>query len=446
MKLLKSFSNFLVNKVNLDQTRLDLLEQRVKAIVDYLKSDPIIGPMYENHIPQGSWAHQTIIKPVGENDEFDADFLLHLEEDLEWSMEPRRYLRELRAAFKRSKIYAEMVEKKNRCVRVVYANDCHIDVVPFLVKADHFQVIVNYKGNCFEPTNPQGFTAWMKEKDGLANGNFRRVIRLMKYLRDYKNTFSCPSIILTTLLGKQIQAVNTELFYSDLPTALVAIITRLRAWLELRESMPSIEDPSCPGTTFDHKWNQEQYSNFRLQMKSYSTRIAAAYFEPDVYKSLAKWRDVFGDGFQLAKEDLSETPVSRQVQPGRNRAPREEFIEDKGFALELNSGYTAEIQAKVKKKDGFRHGPLRKFQRPLWKNLKLGFSLKTDVPQPYDVYWKVRNRGDEAAKLNQLRGELIKGNDYHKESTQYTGRHYIEVYVVKDGKVLASDHHEVNIA
>ena len=39
-------------------------------------------------IPQGSWAHETIIQP-GPNLEFDADFLLQLDEVTDWS--PRQY-------------------------------------------------------------------------------------------------------------------------------------------------------------------------------------------------------------------------------------------------------------------------------------------------------------------------------------------------------------------
>jgi hypothetical protein len=69
----------------------------------------------------------------------------------------------------RSSVYKEMVRKKNRCVRIGYANDCHIDVVPHLVLATGRQVIVNSEEDKFEDTNPQGFTAWMKEKDDLTN-------------------------------------------------------------------------------------------------------------------------------------------------------------------------------------------------------------------------------------------------------------------------------------
>jgi hypothetical protein len=204
MSIIDAFDAFLENEVNLNQSRLDSLDDRVSAIVTELKKDDVIGPMYQEHIPQGSWAHRTIIRPVGEFDEFDADFLLLLEENPDWSRNPKLYLRELRAAFKRSSRYKDEVRKKNRCVRVGYANDCHVDVVVHLVLADGRQVIVNYAENAFEDTNPQGFTHWMKERDELANGHLRHVIRLLKHLRDFKNTFSCPSVILTTLLGEHI--------------------------------------------------------------------------------------------------------------------------------------------------------------------------------------------------------------------------------------------------
>ena len=65
--------------------------------------------------------------------------------------------------------------------------------------------------------------------------------------------------------------------------------------------------------------------------------------------------------------------------------------------------------------------------------------VDTDVPKPSTVYWKVRNRGAEAASLRKLRGEIIAdgGELRHKESTLYTGHHYVECYVVRDGVCVA---------
>lgn len=442
MTIARAFQGFLTDVVNLNQTRLDLLEARVTAIVNSLKADAIIGPEYLDHIRQGSWPHQTIIRPVGDNDEFDADFLLLLEENADWSKEPKTYLKELRAAFKRT-AYKEKIRKKNRCVRIGYAGDCHIDVVPHLVLADGRQVIVDYAGNCFEDTNPQGFTDWMKEKDDLTGGNLRRVIRLLKYLRDFKNTFSCPSVILTTLLGEQVQAFDETHKYADTPTTLVSLLEDLSSWLSFHVTMPPIIDPSCPGTSFNHRWDEAQYLNFKNVISRYAGWAREALDEKDDLKAVVLWQKLFGPGFNLPA-------VNEAVKASARRAgievpaPHEMFIEQKGF--QLTGGYKARIDATVDRKPGFRSGRLRSLRR-VDKSRTLRFKLVTDTPEPFDVYWKVRNRGEGAALAGALRGEVTKdgGTRTRTENTLYKGRHYVAAYVVKDGAVVASDRHDVVI-
>ena len=445
MTIAAAFDAFLTDVVNLNQTRLDLLDARVAAIVDELKDDPVIGPMYERHIPQGSWPHRTIIRPVGEYDEFDADFLLLLTENTEWSRTPKTYLRELRAALKRSATYKNMVRKKNRCVRIGYANDCHIDVVPHLVLPDGRQVIVNYADDAFEDTNPQGFTDWMKEKDDLAGGNLRRVIRLMKYLRDFKNTFSCPSVILTTLLGERVQPIYTDGRYADIPTTLVSILEDLDAWLSLYPTMPTIADPSCPNTSFNHRWDDEQYATFKDRIALYAEWARDALDEEDETKAVSLWQKLFGDDFTLpTTHAATKTVVTKANRAIDAVAPHEEFIENRGFTF--TGGYKVRIDATVDNTPGFRGGPLRSM-RSVGKNRTLRFRAITDVPEPYKAFWKVRNRGDEAAHVDDLRGALIPddGTRTRIETTSYAGRHYVEVYIVKRGHLVASDHHEVTI-
>ncbi|MBY8854502.1 hypothetical protein K7G98_42165, partial [Saccharothrix sp. MB29] len=70
---------------------------------------------------------------------------------------------------------------------VQYANNAmHVDIVPFVVLSDGTQNIVNRDDNCWERTNPGGFTTWMQGKDKITGGNLRKVIRLLKFLRDHK--------------------------------------------------------------------------------------------------------------------------------------------------------------------------------------------------------------------------------------------------------------------
>lgn len=71
------------------------------------------------------------------------------------------------------------------------------------------------------------------------------------------------------------------------------------------------------------------------------------------------------------------------------------------------------------------------------------FSATTNVPKPFSLYWQVVNTGLEAEQANQLRGQILPsrtvgvGGLTQKESTLYTGMHWIECFVVKDGICVA---------
>ena len=444
MKLIDYHRSFLINTVNLNQTRLDLLQSRVESIYATAAMDDVLGPFVEEYIPQGSWAHRTIIRPVG-NREFDADILLKITERPEWADDKKKYVTETLAAFDRS-AYAGKTEKHTRCIRIIYADDCHVDVVPYVELDDGREVIIDTKANEFESSNPQGFADWMKEKDGLAGGHLRKVIRLMKYLRDYKGTFRVPSVILTTLVGERVVAWNAEGRYHDVPTALKNVLADLDAWLQMYETMPSIADPSCPDVTFDHRWDQARYTTFRNKIHDYSAWVTEAYDEPDKDKSVELWQKVFGPDFKAPVAATAALPTVTKTASLAPyvRAPQEQFIEERGFGYNLT--HKASIDATVARRTGFRHGNLRAMGS-VGKGRSIDFRVRTDVPAPYAVFWKVRNFGEEAAAVGQLRGLIEDGTAAHtkRESTSYMGTHWVECYVVKDRVVRATDRHLVRI-
>jgi hypothetical protein len=303
LKLIGHFNYFLANTVNLDETRLDRLQESSQAVYGALKSDRLFGPLITRMIRQGSWAHETIIKPLPGH-EFDADFLLELTEVPDWSEHPKTYVTELGLALARIKPYTGMPrENKCRCVRLSYKGDFHLDIVPYLILSDGSQVIVNADQDEWEPTNPTGFTEWMREKDEITNGNLRRVIRIMKFLRDHKGTFEgTKSIILTTILGERVLPsllVNDPNYYSDVPTTLLHIVQDVDAWLQGQDSKPSIEDPSRSGASFDHRWNDRAYEAFRKRIHQYVGDMEAAYDEEDEERSVEQWQELLGDGFKL---------------------------------------------------------------------------------------------------------------------------------------------------
>lgn len=303
MKHTDYFKNFLENTVNLPDSKVNLLSARVDAIYNCLKNDPDLKPRIKKKVPQGSWPQRTIIKPVN-GKAFDGDFMIQMIEEPDWAYDLKKYGDAIYNVLHATSPYKNMPHgRKCRCVYVNYAeNAMHVDVVPFVLRDDGTQWIINRDDNKWERTDTDGFTDWMKKKDGIANKRLREVIRIMKFLRDHKNSWTgTKSILLTTLLGERVEEWRKVLdsgYYSDLSTALLHIVSDLDDYLQANPYKPVIMDPSGSGTSFDHRWSQETYSHFRKRINVHAAEIKDAYDETDFDESLKKWQALFGDGFK----------------------------------------------------------------------------------------------------------------------------------------------------
>ncbi len=324
MRQAREFKNLLTTKVNLDDTRLQLLGDRVNAVFRVLRDDDGIGSYVKDKIPQGSWAHRMIIKPAN-GQEFDADFLLRMEEVPDWHGRPVEYLEYLKGVLDNHGTYGKMpLTRKHRCVRLAYAGDCHLDIVPFVRGDDGSAWIINGEKNEWEPTDPEGYTHWIGDKDKTAGGNLRKVVRLFKFLRDREGAFrGTRSIILTTVLGGQVEAWKKVIhpdYYIDVPTTLFHVIKDLDDWLQAQFGRPPIADPSASGATFDHRWTDTTYARLRDDVHEYRALIEAAFHEQDAVTSRALWQGIFGEGFDAPPEKSGS--VGRfgvvPVAPGRS--------------------------------------------------------------------------------------------------------------------------------
>jgi hypothetical protein len=446
VKLIKHFDAFLKNKVNLNESRIATLDSRIEAVSNFLSSgEDAIATNFVELIPQGSYAHRTIIKPVAENDEFDADVLLELNEISGW--EAKDYVQELYTAFRTTGAYKDTVSRRSRCVTVNYAGDFHMDVVPYLERHDE-RYITNRSDNVFELTHPEGFNTWLDEQNRLTSGRLVKVVRLLKYLRDYKNNFTVKSVILTILVGGRVSGaalLANPNRYQDLPTAFVNLLEDLNAYLQANPVIPIIADPSCPTENFNHRINQDQYTNLRKWVKTYAEWARDAYDEPDVAQSYTKWRKLLGEKFgTFETAALKESAAHRGVS---GVTDTEEYVEDK-FQVAVNPAYRIRIQARTVKRDGFRNYTLSAWGNKVAKNRQLRFSIRSsNVLEPYELWWKVRNTGREAIARNMIRGQIVRdtGSGTRSEPATFRGNHYVEVYAVKNGVVVAKDHHPVII-
>lgn len=446
MKLMAYWKHFL-GQVNLNQSRIDQLDDRVTTITNFLQGANGFGADAEDVIPQGSYAQRTIIKPVGAH-EFDADVLLQMTEQDGW--EPGDYVAKLYTTFRGSSTYKDLVGRRTRCVVVNYANEFHVDVVPYLVRDDgHW--ITNRAENELENTNPEGFNDWLDARDRITARRLVEVIRVMKYLRDFKQTFSVRSVVLSFLLANQVSETRKLLSpgcYSDRPTAFVTLLEDLDTWLQARAWLPTLTDPSCPSQNFHDRWNQDEYANFRNKIHDYAAKARKAYGMPQsdgVEASVKAWQELFGAKF-------CKPPAAKALTEAASASVRavdgEQDIEaDLGFSISPGTSYQVVVRGRVRKKsDRLFSYDLAKHGNRVRKHRSLAFEItRCTVPTPYDTYWKVRNDGEEAARLNVLRGQIELGNAYRSETTAYRGNHYVEVYIVKDGRCVAIDRQRVTV-
>ena len=291
-KNIQQFAEFLRDEVNLNQSRLDRLETSVGAVNDYLKDNL---PGYQTMDKQGSYALGTLIKPVDDNDEYDADIQIVMNPNPKW--EAKDYVHAINQTLAGNKNYVDKLRLKTRCVTVDYAGDFHLDVVP-RVTINGKHCVCNRIDNKFEETDGTGYRDWFNGKNRITGGNLKRVIRLLKHLRDHKNSFTAKSILLTTLAGNAIKVSDEgTAAVSTVADTLETVLSRMNDYLQQHPNMPIIKNPVLPTEDFNRHWDQRRYANFRNRVQSYAQTAKQAKAEPSAEKAIKLWQDLFGDKF-----------------------------------------------------------------------------------------------------------------------------------------------------
>ena len=287
---LAASTQFLRDEVNLNQSRSDRLETAVNAVNDYLKNN-LTG--YQKMERQGSYALGTLIKPVDDNDKYDADIQIVMNPNPQW--EAKDYVLAVNRSLAGNKTYADKLRLKTRCVTVDYAGDFHLDVVP-RVTIDGKHYVCNRVDNKFEETDGNGYRDWFNEKNRITGGNLKRVVRLLKHLRDHKNSFTAKSILLTTLAGNTIRASDEgTAAVSTVANTLETVLIRMDSYLQQHPDMPEIRNPALPTENFNRHWDQRRYANFRKRIQAYARTRRQAKDDPSAEKAIELWQELFGD-------------------------------------------------------------------------------------------------------------------------------------------------------
>lgn len=471
MKLIDHFRTFLKDTVNLNATRVQNLEKSITSLESFIKNSTW-EPEFVGFEAHGSWAHKTIIKPLNDRP-FDADVLVNIKEVSGW--EPGDYINELARVLRADGTYKDKVSTSSHCVTINYAGERKVDIAPCLINRGGWvrQEVCNRITGEFETTAPTAYTNWLIEANGITGFNsFRKVTRLVKYLRDHKTTFTCSSVVLTTLLASQVYSSDKDSDeFADTPTALKTIFGRLDSFLQSLATKPVVANPSLPTEDFAASWTDDQFRNFKDMVNKYRGWIDDAYDTDTRDESVVLWRKIFGEDFASSitlEEGKSVSAVARQKIVALAKSTTS--LASDLVALVLEFGRKAlppgfDSLAYKHEPEWFRaHDQFpvrivatlhRTQQAPALSDVEsldavpkghvLWFDVRDMHGQPlpiatYRVQWRITNTDEEAYANRCMRGEFNPPQIGNRrwENLAFRGVHQVEAFVIR-----RSDNHIV---
>lgn len=466
-------------------TELDIpAHLRARAIAEYEAA----GKFLDDHFrelgrsgcevyPQGSFRLGTVIRPL-RGDDYDIDLVCR--RNVLPSSTTRAALKDevgdALASFIEQRQDPPRIDEGNRCWTLGYEQQFHMDVLPSLPDpegSDNAIILTDKSYARWLHSNPIDYASWFRGSmtqeiatlraiaAARVNANvedipedevsttLQRAVQLLKRHRDVyfdrtdEDDFKPPSIILTTLAARA-YAGGGEFF-----DVVAGIASRMADHVEDRGVQRWVPNPVEPDENFADKWAtdprlERAFWRWLAQLRRDLQDLDSGPDDPASGATLVRLERMLGEEPVQKAVGLRRAPVTG-VSQARTGEPGEQFIEDR-FPVALEDD--VRVTCRVGRRSGFRDGLLSSMGYRVAVGRSLTFKVTScTVAAPYDVYWKIKNKGAEARRAGQLRGEIVRdaGASERVETTRYRGEHYVECYVVKDGVVRARTRHRVVI-
>ncbi|GAA2220698.1 nucleotidyltransferase [Promicromonospora sukumoe] len=316
----------------------------------------------------------------------------------------------------------------DRLVVVVQFTNFMFEVQPVFENTDRSFSYPDTASDSWKITKPRAEIEETSAEDAASNGNLRRLCKLARAWKNKHGTV-IGGLLIDTLAYN---FMKSHTAYRSAKSDVYGEMAR-DFFLYLAEEEDH-EFYSALGS------RQRVHVKKRFQRKAkraYNLAIEAidADGNGNAYK---KWRSIFGKAVPviagIAKESLAASA-------GPSFRDTEQFIEDL-YPVDIRFGLSIDCTVI---QDGFRaqrlssilasHGLLRPH-----KDLRFKI-VETNVPGAYEVRWKVLNRGPEAERRDNIRGQILRPSvgSERREKTQFRGEHIVECYLIKNNVVVARD-------
>ena len=267
-------------------------KERLRKSKDHLIS--VIEKFFIDNYPdykpqffiQGSYKMATMI--ITKDNDCDLDLGVHFV--LEPDIQPEALMKRVKKAV--DGITNASTQIKSKCVRVIYANDYHIDLPIYKQSEDDDYPWLAIKGEEWdtEESDPRGFVQWYRD---TKTDQLTRLIKCLKCWCD-KVGNKMPSGLAMTLLAEE-HYDEDDRDDIALRDTLIAIENDIDSWEAYM--------PTKPEDNVLERYSESLKDNFKEKLSSFIESAEEAIDEENQLKASKKWRKHLGLRFPLGKDD-----------------------------------------------------------------------------------------------------------------------------------------------
>ena len=410
-----------------------------------LEADADFQDWFADTFLYGSYRRNTAIAQIKD---VDVCVLLKIPPD-SGSYRPQSVVERLRRVLERNG-YAAKTALQRRSVRIDLSGTT-LDVVPVAahVEGGHLLYIPDRPLEQWIPTYPREHLVVATTLNQECNGRFIPLVKIVKAWYRYQQ----QGVERPKPKGFTLEALVAQYQDSDAPSyaeAFIAFLQNLdnacgRQFSEGK--FPNVPDPGRTGQYLRLRISEEEAIKLGRIVRASLSQAQTALAVQTVAESAQAWQSIFGNSFPTQPQQ------GQNVLKGSNKD--EELAEPDGLiekenreidlptvsrgALKITAGLATVRDGKI-----YQRYPSngRALPKGWWLQFQMAY---TSVPGPYSIRWTVHNYGQEAQKAND-RGHVSDGTARFKwEQTKYRGSHTMICELHRNGTILATSEHIVNV-
>lgn len=276
-------------ELQLNSSRYEQAVDRYEAVCGWLEGEGSgVAAFAPTIYPQGSMRIGTTVKPFG-REEYDLDFVCEFRFSVSRLQSPLQLLKLLEARLRQHELYRSILEMKNRCVRLNYANEFHMDILPACPDPDgggSCLFVPDRRSQSWSYSNPKGYADWFESRCELAlkllmerrrlmakaepippqevaeeKAILKRVVQILKRWRDVRyqrEPKRAPiSMVLTTMAAQVYRGERT------VTAALTSVLNGFVSLIDQSAPRIYVLNPANPKEDLSERWNDAaQYRTF----------------------------------------------------------------------------------------------------------------------------------------------------------------------------------------